>query len=410
MRKTLLFLLSIVYSLQVYSQNWNKISGISDSVKVAAVAQLNNQIVISGQRWNGTVVNHFTSSDGGSTWEKLPTFSFAGNYLFGLPQNNILLGGGFLSCRKLDGNNWTTSFPASGFAEFSDGTIIGGQANFPDSIYQFSSLGVRGAKLGNFTFKLGPKYFIGNQNRLFLFSYGSGFAYIDQADKSTIKFPSSLNNTAMTASSWQYYIIDDMVKTSNGTLIATDRLGYGILRSIDNGESWTTVVQEPSASAQSMVINSKDEIFVIYGGKLRKSIDLGLTFPDFSAGLPAIQADLFVNASDELFVFCNANGSVQAAVSGIYKYEDLSTGLNLFERNNRRITVYPNPASHSITIKGIPTLENNSYTITNSSGQPIQSGLLNLETPVQLDDLKSGVYVIQVLTNGELSTQKLIIE
>ncbi len=404
--------LIVTFTFQsAFSQSWTKISGIADSIKVKGLAQIDNQVLISGQRWGSTVVNHFTSTDG-NTWSKLPTFSFAGDYLFGFKENNFLLGGGFLSCQKLVGNAWSTPFAASGFAEFPNGTIIGGSAGFPDSLFRYSAAGVKGAKLGDFKFKFGPKYCVGSNGRLFLFSYGSGFGYIDQSDMSKIKFPSSLNGTAMTEISWYNYIIDDMVKTSNGTLIATDRLGYGIFRSTDNGETWVTVGTEFGAAATSIAINSKDEIFVIYDAQIRKSTDLGLTFPKISAGLPkGVQTELFLNAKDELFVILNSGGNVKPLISGIFKYSESPLEINSESANETRFKIHPNPAVNTAQITINESFVSAELTIATVLGELVQTQLLSAnQSHFNIDQLPKGAYFITLVANGKSKTQKLIMQ
>ena len=253
MKKLLFITYSLASIVLAPAQTWTKISGIADTTTIEGIAEINNRLVICGRANVGNSVNFFSSFTG-DDWTKLPTFSFPAYYIFGLPKNNIILGTGFLSSYKLLNNTWSTVFGANAFAEFPNGTIIGGQANYPDSIYTFAPTGTKGKSIGGFKFKFGPKYGVGNNGRVFLFSYGSGFGYIDQSDLSKIKFPATLNGTTMTETSWQSYIIADLEKTSDGTLFAVDRLGLaGIIKSTDNGVTWNTILS--GIYAPSIAIN-----------------------------------------------------------------------------------------------------------------------------------------------------------
>lgn len=88
MIKTLLLSFTSLVLTQINAQSWTKVTNIADTVDIKAVAQINNRVLISGTLKGdrrAPILNHFTSPDGNSEWKKLPTFQWAGNYLFGLP-------------------------------------------------------------------------------------------------------------------------------------------------------------------------------------------------------------------------------------------------------------------------------------------------------------------------------------
>jgi hypothetical protein len=412
MKKTSLILFaSTLFCQPIVAQTWTKVTSIADSFDIKAVAKIDDRILISGPIKGTSTTYHFSSPDGNTDWNKLPTFSFAGNYLFGMPVNGFLLGGGFLDCKKLECNSWATSFGGSGFAEFPDGTIIGGSANYPDSVYTYSTTGVRGKTIGKFNFKFGPKYTVANNGRLFLYVYGSGFAYIDQSDKSKLVFPAMLDGNPMTESSWNtIYIISDLAKLSDGTLIATNKANT-IIRSTDNGDSWTTVLNKNSAVGLAVEVNSKDEVFVIFEAKVLKSIDGGLNYTDVSSNLPPLKVDLFINSKDELFVVCNANGAVNTSQSGVYKYNDPATGVFTQNEKTSTIMLYPNPTDKEINIEINEEFEHAQLIINNTNGQEVSNNILSEnQSRIDLSHLPKGLYFAQITINGKTETQKLIVK
>ena len=283
MKKIYATVLAIALIAASRAQTWTKVSGIMDSSQVKGIGVINNQILVAGQNWtSNTQTDYALSNDGGNTWSKLPTYQFAGNLPNALPQNNLIIcSNGFTFSKKLVGSTWQSFSGANNFAEFSNGSVIGSQGSFPDSIYNFSSTGVKGSKLGNYKFKLSTKYYNGTNNRLFLFAYGAGLAYIDYSNIGVINFPATLDGTAMTESSWQGKYIIDMVKTSNGNLFACDYLNGGIIKSIDNGVSWITL--SSGYAGARITKNAADELFVLAGNaEVRKSTDGGITFINIS--------------------------------------------------------------------------------------------------------------------------------
>ena len=76
---------------------------------------------------------------------------------------------------------------------------------------------------------------------------------------------------------------------------------------------------------------------------------------------------------------------------------------NEFENKNFTISVYPNPAQNSLTIKG--TSENPTWTIFTLGGIMIKSGE---GVDVDVKDLKSGYYLIKICNGTTTETHKLM--
>ncbi|MFA9392587.1 MAG: T9SS type A sorting domain-containing protein [Prolixibacteraceae bacterium] len=72
-----------------------------------------------------------------------------------------------------------------------------------------------------------------------------------------------------------------------------------------------------------------------------------------------------------------------------------------------QITVYPMPAGNSLNIKGV-VASNSTYEIVSLSGQVLISSQLTENRQVDISSLKSGLYVIKMMSNNQLMSQKFI--
>ena len=419
MKKIYTTVLAIALMATSQAQTWTKISNVMDSSQIKGIAINNNQIIVAGSNLaSSSKTDYALSNDGGTTWAKLPTFSFAGTYPMALPQNNLILSSAFISTNKLVSNAWQNfSTSAFAFAEFNNGTIIGGNPYGTDTLYYFNTAGVKGAKLGSYKTRLGFKYFnAGTNNRFFVCS--TYFSYIDPLNPTVKGIPATLDGLAMTESSWQARNIINMVKTSNGTLVAIDAIGYGIMKSTDNGVNWITTNNMQgtafgSPSIQSIVKNTNDDVFILNSNKVFKTTDYGVSFTDVTGNLPtpnSFRVELCMNASNELFCFVNANGSVDATKSGIYKLTNINS-INDIYKNEIAFNVYPNPSNSVINVECLSFTKNpTTLEITNTLGQVILlKTLTNNNTQINISDFVEGIYYITLKTDNKTTTQKLII-
>ena len=393
------------------SQTWTKISGILDSSQVKGIAINNNQIIAAGQNWiSSSKTDYAVSNDGGNTWSKLPTFSYAGVYPIALPQNNLLLSSAFISTNKLVTNTWQNfSSSAFSFAEFNNGTIIGGNPYGTDTLYYFNTSGVKGAKLGNFKTRLGFKYFNnGANNRFFVCS--TYFCYIDILNPTVKNIPATLDGVVMTETSWQQHNIINMVKTANGTLLAIDQLPYGMFKSTDNGANWTTVNTSTGTNyaCSAIVKNANDEVFVLSGNAILKTTNYGVTFTNITGNLPtpgSFISEIFVNINNELFCITNANGSTDASKSGIYKL----TNINSVNEIDKKMfaSIYPNPTQNNFTVNATLNIDN--IIVTDVLGKTVYASKPNTTSQtIDLSSQSDGMYFVNITSGNKNQTIKLI--
>jgi hypothetical protein len=84
------------------------------------------------------------------------------------------------------------------------------------------------------------------------------------------------------------------------------------------------------------------------------------------------------------------------------------TGIEHAKLNSTAFSVYPNPASHLVTIELGKTF---GYTVYNQLGQIVRSNKTNYQKAnIDLTGLAKGIYVIEVQTGKEKLRKKLIVE
>ena len=78
--------------------------------------------------------------------------------------------------------------------------------------------------------------------------------------------------------------------------------------------------------------------------------------------------------------------------------------------NAAKVVLYPNPANTSISILGLPDEEEYTYTITNSLGKKITSGIVQNETPINLQTFNQGLYFITIQNGNQNTTKRFVVE
>lgn len=396
------------------AQTWTKLDGITDSVSISianGIAQTNNNIVIRGNNLSNQLT-YLLSTDG-NIWSEIPDLNDGGYVLNSLPQNNLIISSGFESntassfSKKLFENEWQTfNNYIYAYAEFGDGTIIGGRAGFEDALYLFSTDGLRGEPLGEYAYGMGSRYCLGNSNRLFLFNYtvaGYPLVFIDRDNLSVLNYPSTLDGSAIDQSNSTMKSITSMVKLSNGNLFATYSSGGGLIKSTDNGISWVTLnVPNLTSSGLKLVKNSLDELFILAAYKILKSSDFGVTTTDITGNLGfPLAYEIFINENDELFCFVGPS---------LWKFA--STNSTSYGASNLdKFTIYPNPSNSNVNIEldGVEDYSS-TVTVTNTLGQIIHSQKLKKSgNTFNVSQFEKGVYFVSLNARNNISTQKLII-
>jgi predicted extracellular nuclease len=82
------------------------------------------------------------------------------------------------------------------------------------------------------------------------------------------------------------------------------------------------------------------------------------------------------------------------------------TGYASLKENMSNVSIYPNPATSNVTVKGV----NGQVEIYSISGAKVYSNVINGTLLINVEDLTNGVYFIKVTENNAISSYKLIVE
>ncbi|MCX6190535.1 MAG: peptide-N-glycosidase F-related protein [Bacteroidetes bacterium] len=86
-------------------------------------------------------------------------------------------------------------------------------------------------------------------------------------------------------------------------------------------------------------------------------------------------------------------------------------GLNNNVSDEAGMSIYPNPSSKNITVQLNDIDENATLSVLDITGKSVYEVLLNhSETAVDIKNLSHGIYLVKVISNGRLYTEKVIIE
>lgn len=148
--------------------------------------------------------------------------------------------------------------------------------------------------------------------------------------------------------------------------------------------------------AQPFIITSSNNVLIPYGFN---KIDDKLYLTD---GIDYVSdGKVFVYNEDGSF---ETEYTVGPLPNGVYTYENPTALVQEFAGNN--IALYPNPATDSfkLNING-----NAEISIYDTSGRLVKVGIYNNEA-VKVTDLKAGVYLVQIVYEGNIWTEKLIVK
>lgn len=190
-------------------------------------------------------------------------------------------------------------------------------------------------------------------------------------------------------------------------ILASDIFGKGLYKSDDNGVTWGRADSSTFHSFCQVfdMVESNGTILTTVDGSctaaapIKSSVDNGNNWGAFMTNLPsAWYPTLGVNASTGCFFTFNRGTKVP------YRY-CTSTDITNVNNDSSKMLVYPNPADNFITIT--TELKIKKITIIDVAGKEIKS-FNQSNKVIDVSDLSNGIYFIQVYSDTEMVTQKII--
>jgi hypothetical protein len=196
----------------------------------------------------------------------------------------------------------------------------------------------------------------------------------------------------------------------------------------DNTVTLTVTDQSGNSDSLSATVTIADEI--------APSISCPTDFSVDSMGDYTL-LDYFANATVTASDNCTINSSTQAPIPGTilangdhlisFEVVDQSGNINTcaftltvndttlsvddYTINEANILIFPNPASHKITLKNSSNIKLTKATILDVNGRIIESINLNdmaMQKDINIQDLSNGVYFIQVFSTNSSTVKQLI--
>ena len=178
-----------------------------------------------------------------------------------------------------------------------------------------------------------------------------------------------------------------------------------VYKTIDNGLTWSTTPSFTSKNLSSVSIGSNEIYVAGDSAALFKSIDLGATWT--SEALSITDKIIWVKVTDFGSVYFEAQAIINNhAINSVYK-KNYFTSVKELKNDIGSLTIYPNPASNSITIQIDEKLkEKFLISIINSLGETV----LESDKPeIKLSGISSGLYSVELkTTEGEIFRSKVV--
>jgi len=164
-------------------------------------------------------------------------------------------------------------------------------------------------------------------------------------------------------------------------------------------------------------INAMEE----YEGVLIKTLNVECTRADAGFGQWIVNTDASVTTDsllidDDIFNYGAQVLGTNYDVTGIGHYSygkrklltriatDVNEALTINE-NNINANIYPNPANNNVTISGV----NGNVSIYSINGTIVYNGTINGTLNIKLENLTTGLYIVEIVENNEKTNYKLII-
>jgi photosystem II stability/assembly factor-like uncharacterized protein len=174
-----------------------------------------------------------------------------------------------------------------------------------------------------------------------------------------------------------------------------------IIYTNDAGANWSLRTTASTGGLIGLCTTNKGNWWAVGGfGKIKRSIDSGITWSDYASGVQNVELrDVF---------FLNDDLGWAVGAGTVIKYEN--PAVNTINIIKRQFEMYPNPANGLVNIKNVEV--NSRITITDEIGRLVLDKIsIDKLIQVKTMDFKPGVYLVSITNNrGENTSQKLIIQ
>ncbi|MFP4557703.1 MAG: DUF5689 domain-containing protein [Bacteroidales bacterium] len=131
-----------------------------------------------------------------------------------------------------------------------------------------------------------------------------------------------------------------------------------------------------------------------------------LRTPSSSAELDYFETEIPTSAVDMIAMVSQFGDDMQIFPRSL---EDIIEISNVDETLNSSFAVYPNPAKHNLNITGKSVI--NSVRVFSITGQLVKEVNVNKTSAnISIEDLNSGLYIVQVVTNAGTTSQKIQVQ
>lgn len=233
---------------------------------------------------------------------------------------------------------------------------------------------------------------------------------------------------ATAAELWQaFYLASD----PSGNLYISEYQGSTV-RKVDNSGIITTIagvfggITDPAnngkdgdgglatsallSGSKGVAINSLGEVFIATDLSQIRYVDVAGIMHSINHNYDIVFPDILAfDASDNLYYY----STIQNQIIKISDVKGTTTGVNNLSLYKSSLSIYPNPAKKSITIKTDLNASSSELKvqIANVLGQVVlNTNLTDAKTDLNIDRLNSGVYSVTLSAGTKTTSQKLIVE
>lgn len=374
-RKTLLFL-TIIFASGFVSAQWEQSSG-TENLNIQALLSVNNH------DFAGGATGSYLSTDESATY----AFANSGNDDFG-PTRGYTHDNDFVyTCtsqgvfRSDDfGTSWISksnglpSLLCHGMIAVSGHLFVGtpnGVFKTNDQGENWESAGMEGEDSRCIT-NIADTLYVGTN--------GSGiFKSIDFGNSWT-----SVNN-GLSSTNFR------AIESKGNTIFAGGQIGTGVFRSLDFGNNWE-LLGGGLATGSYRGFASNDQLILAgsFGSGVFYSTDNGDNWTTLNIGL--LDETIFDLEINENYILAATN------TKGVFRYPIEQLNLNFSEIPGLDFMLFPNPAKEEITISSQSGI-NVSYNITSKEGRVIRNGTIESTTQkIDISELEPSIYYIQIET------------